>query len=164
MPEAAARRRDPVPARAIPQALGLMRREESFVAPSPGSSGLTAVDAVSGALMLMPRVNFERLGGFDEGYRLHCEDLDLCRRARVADLIVAVVEDARVTHLKGTSSRRRPYFVQWMKHRGMWRYYCKFDAPAQAWPLRMIIGAGIFASACARIARAWWMLRWGREP
>ncbi len=43
--------------------------------------------------MLLPRALFERLGGFDEGYRLHAEDLDLCRRARAAGAIVAVAND-----------------------------------------------------------------------
>ncbi|TXH30724.1 MAG: glycosyltransferase family 2 protein, partial [Burkholderiaceae bacterium] len=45
---------------------------------------LQQVDAVSGALMLLPRALFNSIGGFDEGYRLHAEDLDLCRRARAA--------------------------------------------------------------------------------
>ena len=69
---------------------------------------LQHVDAISGALMLMPRALFERIGGFDEGYRLHAEDLDLCRRARDAGAVVAVANDVRVIHLRGVSSRHRP--------------------------------------------------------
>lgn len=42
------------------------------------------VSAVSGALMLMPRSDFEALGGFDEGYASDAADLDLCRRAVAA--------------------------------------------------------------------------------
>jgi len=99
------------------------------------------VDAVSGALMLMPRVLFERLGGFDEGYRLHAEDLDLCRRSRAAGAIVAVANDIRVLHLRGVSSRARPVFVEWHKHRGLWRYFRKFEAPRRS----MLTSAAVFA-------------------
>ena len=91
-------------------------------------SALQTVDAVSGALMLLPRTLFDRLAGFDEGYRLHAEDLDLCRRARVAGATVAIANDNRVLHVRGVSSRARPLFVEWHKHRGLWRYFRKFEA------------------------------------
>ena len=91
-------------------------------------SALQTVDAVSGALMLLPRTLFDRLAGFDEGYRLHAEDLDLCRRARGAGATVAVANDVSVVHVRGVSSRSRPFFVEWHKHRGLWRYFRKFEA------------------------------------
>src|SRR3546814_11373930 len=49
-----------------------------------GREAIEPVEAVSGACMYLPRALFERVGGFDEGYFLHCEDLDLCRRVRDA--------------------------------------------------------------------------------
>lgn len=39
------------------------------------------VAAVSGAFMLIPRADFETLGGFDEAFATDAADLDLCRRA-----------------------------------------------------------------------------------
>lgn len=39
------------------------------------------VGAVSAAFMLVPRADFEALGGFDEDYAAFAADLDLCRRA-----------------------------------------------------------------------------------
>ena len=120
----AARRRDP-DFRAM---LSSPSRASKLGVPANEDESLQRVDAVSGALMLMPRVLFDRLGGFDEGYRLHAEDLDLCRRARVAGAIVAVANDIRVLHLRGVSSRARPVFVEWHKHRGLWRYFRKFES------------------------------------
>lgn len=122
--EPAARRRDPTLARVLRAAGG--DRDALHVA--PGAGALTAVDAVSGALMLLSRDTFMRAGGFDPGYRLHAEDLDLCRRVRALGLAVAVVEGARATHLKGTSSRRRPLFVAFHKHRGLARYWRRWGA------------------------------------
>lgn len=86
-------------------------------------SAVQAVEAISGAVMLMPRTLFNALRGFDEGYRLHVEDLDLCRRARQRGAAVAVCNEVRVLHLRGVSSRRRPFFVEWNKHRGLLRYF-----------------------------------------
>jgi GT2 family glycosyltransferase len=40
--------------------------------------------AVSQEMMLIPRADFEFLGGFDEGYAADAADLDLCRRATEA--------------------------------------------------------------------------------
>jgi GT2 family glycosyltransferase len=99
------------------------------------------VDAVSGALMLMPRALFTRLGGFDSGYRLHAEDLDLCRRARQSGARVGVANDVQVMHVRGVSSRARPVFVEWHKHRGLWRYFQKFEAARRSLPTR----AAVFA-------------------
>lgn len=106
---------------------------------------LQAVDAVSGALLLLPRALFARIGGFDEGYRLHAEDLDLCRRARESGAAVACANDVCVVHVRGVSSRARPLFVEWHKHRGFWRYFTKFEAPRRGLATRAAVFAMIWA-------------------
>jgi N-acetylglucosaminyl-diphospho-decaprenol L-rhamnosyltransferase len=107
------------------------------------SQTLQRVDAISGALMFMTRTLFTRIGGFDESYRLHAEDLDLCRRARDAGAVVAVANDVRVVHLRGVSSRSRPWFVEWHKHRGLMRYFDRYEAPRRGaltrWGVRAMI-------------------------
>ncbi len=131
------------------------RRDPEFAAMlrSPGAASklgvpvdddrvLQPVDIISGALMLMPRALFDRIGGFDEGYRLHTEDMDLCRRARDAGALVAVANDIRVLHIRGVSSRARPVFVEWHKHRGLWRYFRKFEASQHG----LVTQLGVFAA------------------
>lgn len=136
--EPASRRRDPLLRRTFMTMSGLARFESRWPAlagvampPSATAAPLEDVDAVSGALMLLPRAMFERLSGFDEGYFLHCEDLDLCRRVRDAGARVVCAAVIRVVHLKGTSSRARPRFVAAHKYRGMWRWFTKFDPAAR---------------------------------
>ncbi len=141
-PQAAAQRRTPVPMRAIREVLGLDPRTP-IAAHATGA--LIDVEATSGALMLMPRALFEELGGFDSGYVLHCEDLDLCRRVLLADRRIAIAQDVAIVHHKGSSSRRRPIWVEWQKHRGMWRYFRKFDAAASPFWLRLLVALGILA-------------------
>lgn len=115
---------------------------------------LQQVEAVSGALMLMPRSLFDRIGGFDEGYRLHAEDLDLCRRALAAGAAIAVANDIRVVHVRGVSSRARPLFVEWHKHRGLWRYFSKFEGPHRGVFTRSAVFMAIWARFPAAALRA----------
>lgn len=112
------------------------------------------VDAVSGALMLVPRGLFEQVGGFDEAYRLHAEDLDLCRRLRAAGGIVAVANDVRVVHVRGVSSRARPLFVEWHKHRGLARYFGRYEAPQRSPAVRLAVRALIWLRFPFAVLRA----------
>lgn len=133
-PQAASLRLDPTPAR-LWKALWRGRGEFERT-PAPSAQGWQVAEAVSGALMLMPRQVFDSVGGFDEGYRLHFEDLDLCRRLRAAGHSVGFTGEVRVPHLKGSSSRGRPFWVAWQKHRGLRRYFERFDAARLRWAPR----------------------------
>lgn len=137
--DGAARRRDPDFAAMLRNAAA--RRLDVAV---DESKALQAVQAVSGALMFMPRTLMQRIEGFDQGYRLHAEDLDLCRRAREAGALVAVANDVRVVHVRGVSSRSRPVFVEWHKHRGLARYFRKFEAPRRGVFVRLCVYAMIW--------------------
>jgi len=129
-----ARRTTPTPGRAFIKAFGLSRAaavwpglfKDFNLQNEPVPTQPTDVDAISGACMLVRRTAIDQVGLFDEGYFMHCEDLDWCMRFRLAGWRVVFVPDAVVMHEKGVSSRSRPVFVEWHKHRGMARYYRKF--------------------------------------
>ena len=146
----AVRRRD-VSLRALLFARG---RRDAMEIPSDGCA-LQRVDAISGALMLLPRAVFEQVGGFDAGYRLHAEDLDLCCRVRAAGYSVAVANAVVVTHLRGVSSRRRPLWVEWQKHRGLWRYFRKFEAIRTPAFLKPILWFGLWMHFVLAVPRSW---------
>lgn len=61
---------------------------------------------VSGACMLVRRTVLERLGGFDEGFFLYCEDKDLCLRAREVGFGVWFEPAAEALHHEGASAPR----------------------------------------------------------
>ncbi len=122
---------------------------------TPLPSEPTPVEAISGSCILIRRTLFQQLGGWDEGYFLHCEDLDLCMRVRQMGALTLFVPDVSVTHVQGVSSRGRPVFVLWHKHRGMWRYFNKFlrrDAPI--W-LTALVACGILARFLVLTPGAW---------
>lgn len=147
--DAAARRRDPV----FAEMLRAPARASRLGVPPDDTRLLQPVDAVSGALMLLPRTLFDRLGGLDERYRLHAEDMDLCRRARQAGAVVAVANDIRVLHIRGVSSRSRPVFVEWHKHRGLWRYFRTFEAAQRGVLTRLGVFGAIWLHFGAVLAR-----------
>jgi len=145
----AVRRRDP-------DFLMMLRspgKGSKLAVPREPHQALQRVPALSGALLMMPRALFDRMGGWDAGYRLHAEDLDLCRRAREAGAVVAIANDLQVTHVRGVSSRSRPFFVEWHKHRGLWRYFQKFEAGQRSLPVRAAVWAAIWAHALMLVPR-----------
>ena len=60
--------------------------------------------------------------------------------------MIAVANAVRVLHVRGVSSRSKPLFVEWHKHRGLWRYFSKFEAPRRA----ALTRAGVFAAIWLR--------------
>ncbi len=138
------RRAIPTPWRALVRACGLYRLEklsprlffDFHLNKQPLPPAPIEVEAISGALMLVSRNAIDEVGGWDEGYFLHCEDLDLCMRFRDKNLKIMFVPTAPVTHFQGTCSRARPYFVTWHKHKGMLRFYQKFFR--QQYPIYVI--------------------------
>ena len=80
------------------------------------------VGTVSGAAMMLSRESFNALGGFDEGYFLHVEDIDICKRARTLGGDVISVPAARVVHI-GATSHISSLFVSAHKTYGFVRYF-----------------------------------------
>lgn len=64
------------------------------------------VDWVVGACMLLRRMVLDQIGGFDEGFFMYSEELDLCRRAVDAGWQVVYLPAAVVTHHEGKSSEQ----------------------------------------------------------
>lgn len=97
--------------------------------PLPNSP--TPMDTVSGALMYVSRAGFDRLGGFDEGYFLHVEDIDLCRRAEADGGSVMFTPLASALH-HGATSDASSFTVERHKAAGLNRYFQKFaETPAE---------------------------------
>lgn len=67
------------------------------------------VDWVSGAAMVVRREAFDQIGGFDEGFFMYVEDLDLCSRLRGAGWKSFYDPSSQMLHHVAGSSRRYPY-------------------------------------------------------
>jgi GT2 family glycosyltransferase len=146
-----ARRRIPTPWRSLVDILhldALFPSDPRFsgidMQGEPLSDGPMEVEALSGAFMLVRRSALNNVGALDEGYFLHCEDLDWCMRFRQKGWKVVFVSGASVVHDQGTCSRSRPIFVEWHKHRGMMRFYRKFFRDQYPWTLMGLVAFGVW--------------------
>lgn len=106
----------------LARALGIGRWTLEHEPPPPGP---VRVGAVSGAFFLMRTNDFWLLDGFDEGYFIHVEDVDLCRRAIEAGGAVIYVPAASALHY-GSTSDVPSAFVTQHKARSLARYFRKF--------------------------------------
>lgn len=107
------------------------------------------VDAVNGAFMLVRAEAVREVGLLDEGYWLYMEDLDWCHRFWDAGWKVFYEPAGVALHVKGGSSgARRAARQEVAFHRGMARFYRRFDAPEH----NPLLNAAVYAGIGAKLA------------
>jgi hypothetical protein len=107
------------------------------------------VDAVNGAFMLCRAEALAEVGLLDEGYWLYMEDLDWCHRFWDAGWSVFYEPAGVALHVKGGSSAsRRAPRQEVAFHRGMGRFYRRFDAPEH----NPVVNAAVYAGIGAKLA------------
>ena len=83
--------------------------------------GEQRLDWVNGACLVLPSPVWAALGGFDEGYHMYCEDVDLCLRLRLAGW--ALVGAAAVVVHAGDRASRRAWRPLWWHVRSLLRLW-----------------------------------------
>jgi len=81
------------------------------------------VEALAATVVLVRRSAFDQVGGFDPSYFLYGEDLDLCRRLRLAGWRLVAVPEVWATHAGGASAES-----QWWREVEWWRGTMRFAA------------------------------------
>lgn len=106
------------------------------------------VDWVSGAAILVRRVAFEAVGGFDEGFFLYFEDVDLCVRMARAGWSSWVIEGPAFRHEGGASARRRPRLAAEAYRRSQFRYFRKHRGAITTAGVRLLVGTRLALATC----------------
>jgi N-acetylglucosaminyl-diphospho-decaprenol L-rhamnosyltransferase len=155
----ACKRSFPTPLGALAHFTGIGRREGAGTALSQyrathlGDDEPGEVDAVNGAFMLCRGEAVREVGLLDEGYWLYMEDLDWCRRFWEAGWKVFYEPAGAALHVKGGSSAsRRAPRQEVAFHRGMGRFYRRFEAPQNNPLLNAAVYAGIGAKLGVSLA------------
>ncbi|MTW21273.1 glycosyltransferase [Allochromatium palmeri] len=121
----------------------------------PLPTGPVAVEAISGSFMLTTRAALAQVGLLDEGYFLHCEDLDWFVRFQAAGLTILFVPNLSVIHHKGACSTGDPLAVERHKHRGMVRFFRKHQARQHSRAFSGLVVLGIWAHFGLKAVRIW---------
>jgi GT2 family glycosyltransferase/nucleoside-diphosphate-sugar epimerase len=143
----ASRRELLTPQNAVVESLGLylflrkVKRLNLHGTPMPETAH--EVPAISGAFMLLARAFYARLGGLDEGYFLHMEDMDFCCRVHAAGGKVIFMPEVKVIHFRSTSEVSSS-FVEKHKTRGFVRYLRTHFKGKQSGVLLQLLIAGLW--------------------
>lgn len=155
----ACKRSFPTPLSALAHFTGVGRGDDAstglsqYRATHLGDDEPGEVDAVNGAFMLVRAEAVREVGLLDEGYWLYMEDLDWCRRFWEAGWKVFYEPGGVALHVKGGSSgARRAPRQEVAFHRGMGRFYRRFDAPEHNPLLNAAVYAGIGAKLATSLA------------
>jgi N-acetylglucosaminyl-diphospho-decaprenol L-rhamnosyltransferase len=92
--------------------------------------GTIQVDWVSGALMLIRRETFDRIGGFDERFFLYWEDADFCKRAAAAGWSTWYAPVSEVVHRTAGASQHAPIASLAAFHVSAFRFHWKHGGVA----------------------------------
>lgn len=112
---------------------------ERFYVRDAADSDIVAVDWVQGSALMLRRALYEQIGGLDEGYVMFSEEVDFCKRAKLAGWGVVYHGGVYVVHHGGKSTEQ----VSAMKHihfqRSKVRYFRKFHGVGAAAVLRAFL-------------------------
>ena len=114
-------RRFPTPLSLAEKMLGLNDSRYPFAI---GDEAFSA-DWVGGMFMLFRAGDYQRMGGFDEGFFLYYEDVDICARFWKAGRRVLACPQVQVVHDARRSSRRKFRYMKWHVA-SLLRYFWKY--------------------------------------
>ena len=114
------------------------------------------VDWVSGAAFFIRRETWEQTGGFDEGFYMYCEEVDLCYRAKQLGWQVVYYPDSVIYHIIGRSTDQVPTRATYYFHTSMYRFYKKHYAGKTSILVRPLIIPGLIARASGQLIKYRW--------
>jgi N-acetylglucosaminyl-diphospho-decaprenol L-rhamnosyltransferase len=94
---------------------------------------------LTGAALMVPRALFGELGGFDAGYFMYFEDMDLCRRIGLAGRRIRYEPACSLTHFKGGSARGESGKISLEYRRSQLLFYMKHGKRAETLCIRLYL-------------------------
>ncbi|MEJ8553410.1 glycosyltransferase family 2 protein [Tepidibacter sp. Z1-5] len=86
---------------------------------------INEVDSLVGAFMIIPRRVIDEVGMFDEDFFMYGEDIDWCYRIKQVGYKIIYYPEAKITHFKGSSAKKKRFKTIYEFHRAMYLFYNK---------------------------------------
>lgn len=118
----------------------------------PCPKTLVALPAISGACFFLPREDYFAVGGMDERYFLHAEDLDFCFRFARSGGQVLFDPFVTVSHFK-SSSRANAMRVEFRKTASILRYFRTHFSEPYPPPFMALVGAALWSVFLLKASR-----------
>ncbi|MBY0422172.1 MAG: glycosyltransferase, partial [Parvularculaceae bacterium] len=118
----------------------------------PCPKTLVELPAISGACFFLPREDYLSIGGMDERYFLHAEDLDFCLRFRNAGGRVVFDPFVAVSHFK-SSSRANAMRVEFRKTASILRYFRTHFSEPYPPPFMALVAAALWSAFVAKASQ-----------
>jgi len=98
----------------------------------------SAVDAISGACMMLRREVAQQVEGFSTDYFMYAEDMDLCAKVAKAGHAILYVPEAVIVHYGGASSSQREesHFSSVVMRESLMRFFTLHRGRGYAWAYR----------------------------
>jgi N-acetylglucosaminyl-diphospho-decaprenol L-rhamnosyltransferase len=94
-------------------------------------------------VFLVDLAAFHQVGGFDPGYFMYFEDVDLAERLGRRGYLHVYVPSATVVHEGGHATRREPHRMARVHHTSALRYLSRRHPGLRNAPLRLALRAGL---------------------
>jgi N-acetylglucosaminyl-diphospho-decaprenol L-rhamnosyltransferase len=110
------------------------------------AAGPVPVEAVIGTLVAFRRSALDQVSGFDEGFFMYAEDMDICRRLGRSGWSVYLDPRLTVEHFYGGVRRRFQQFGDYQRLKALMRYFMLSRGWTARLALRVAFAAYLFVS------------------
>ena len=102
------------------------------------------VDCLTGAFMFIRKKALDEVGFLDDTFFMYGEDIDLCFRIKQAGWKIIYYGKSKITHFKGSSSKKQKSKLIYEFYRAMYIYYNKHHAKESSFIVNIFVYIGIF--------------------
>ncbi len=105
--------------------------------------GVYEIDCLTGAFMFLRKKVLDEVGFLDETFFMYGEDIDLCYRIKEANWNIFYYGKSKLTHYKGSSSKKQKSKLIYEFYRAMYIYYNKHNKQNHFFLLNWLVYIGI---------------------
>ena len=113
--------------------------------------GVYEIDCLTGAFMFMRKDATDEVGLLDETFFMYGEDIDLCYRIKKGGWKIVYYGKSKITHFKGSSSKKQKSKLLYEFYRAMYIYYKKHHADESSFIVNWVVYVGIGLLCCLKL-------------